>query len=68
VEKNAAYVDWKFKRIKGTYPDTRAVALVEVAQAEPTLVAKYVGPVMEPASVVCYTMEELATVVRGLAV
>lgn len=64
VEKNAAYVDWKFKRIKSVYPDLRFVALVEVGQAPPPVVREYVGPVMEHADVLCCAIEELAGVVR----
>jgi hypothetical protein len=37
VEKNACYIDWKFRRIKGVNPTVRCVALVEVAQAGPAL-------------------------------
>ncbi len=63
VEKNACYIDWKFRRIKSVNPSVKCVALVEVGQAEPRLVKEYVGPVMEHADVVCYTTEELASVV-----
>ncbi len=65
VEKNAAYVDWKFRRIKGAYPEVKCVALVEVMQAEPELVRQYTGAVMEHADVLCCSMEELAEVLRG---
>ena len=64
VERNAAYVDWKFRRVKEAYPDLRCVALVEVLQAKVELVRKYVGPVMEHADALSYSMEELARVVR----
>ena len=64
VEKNAAYVDWKFRRVKKAYPDLRCVALVEVLQANVELVRVYVGPVMEHADALSYSMEELAKVVR----
>lgn len=64
VEKNAAYVDWKFRRVKEAYPDLRCVALVEVMQAKVELVRVYVGPVMEHADALSYSMEELAGVVR----
>ena len=67
VEKNACYIDWKFRRIKSVSPSVRCVALVEVEQADANLVKEYVGPVMEHADVVCYSMEELAETVRGLA-
>ena len=64
VERNAAYVDWKFRRVKEVYPDLRCVALVEVMQAEVELVRVYVGPVMEHADALSYSMEELTSVVR----
>ncbi len=66
VEKNACYVDVKFRRIKGAYPDVKCVALVEVKQAEPSVVREYVSVVMEHADVLCCSMEELAEVVRNL--
>lgn len=64
VEKNACYIDWKFRRIKGVSPAVRCVALVEVGQAGAEQVREYVGPVMEHADAVCYSMGELAKVVR----
>jgi hypothetical protein len=64
VEKNAAYVDLKFRRIKGAYPGVRCVALVEVMQAEPALVREYVEAVLEHADAVCCSREELAGKVR----
>ena len=66
VEKNACYIDWKFRRIKGVSPAVRCMALVEVGQAEPELVKEYVGPVMEHADAVCYSMEELGKFVGSL--
>jgi hypothetical protein len=65
VEKNACYVDMKFKRIKQVYPEVRCVALVEVMQAQPELVREYTGVVMKHADVLCCTMEELAATVRA---
>ena len=66
VERNAAYVDLKFRRIKGAYPEVRCFGLVEVPQADPGLVEKYVSVVMEHADGMAYTMERLADTVRGL--
>ena len=67
VERNAAYVDLKFRRIKRAYPDVKCYGLVEVPQADPGLVAKYVGVVMEHADGVAYEMNELAGLIRGLS-
>jgi hypothetical protein len=66
MERNAAYIDWKFRRIKGAYPEIRAIALAEVEQADPAVVAKYVTPVMEHADGMAYSMERLAEVIRNL--
>jgi hypothetical protein len=66
VERNAAYVDWKFRRIKGAYPNIRCFGLVEVPQADPGLVAKYVGVVMEHADFMAYSMDELGRRLDGL--
>jgi hypothetical protein len=66
MEKNAAYIDWKFKRIKKASPALNCVALAEVAQADPKKIREYVGPVMEHADEVCYSMEELGRVLREL--
>jgi hypothetical protein len=66
VERNAAYVDLKFRRIKEAYPNVRCLGLVEVPQADPELVAKYVDVVMEHADEMAYTMEGLAGTIRGL--
>jgi hypothetical protein len=68
VEKNACYIDWKFRRIKSVSPSVRCVALVEVGQAKAEQVRDYVGPVMEHADVVCYTMEELGKFVGSLTI
>src|SRR2546422_9994961 len=38
VERNACYVDMKFRRIKGAHPGVKCVALVEVEQADPEVV------------------------------
>jgi len=67
IEKNAAYVDWKFRRIKGVYPNVKSIALVEVDQAEPSMVRKYAGAVLEHADSLCCSMDELAAVCRRIA-
>jgi len=64
VERNGCYVDVKFRRIKGEYPDLKCVALVQVMQANLALVREYVSAVMEHGDVLCCSMEELAGVVR----
>lgn len=67
MEKNAAYIDWKFRRIKGANPGVRCVAFVEVAQADADVVREYVGPVMEHADFVAYDMEQFSGMIRNVA-
>ena len=55
------------KRIKGAYPDVKCYGLVEVPQADPGLVAKYVGAVMEHADGMAYEMEGLGVMLGSLA-
>lgn len=64
VEKNACYVDMKFRRIKRTYPEVTCLALVEVMQADPELVRGVVGGVMSNADTLCCSMEEMAEALR----
>ena len=66
MEKNAAYIDLKFRRIKEAYPDVRCMALAEVARVEPALVKEYVGAVMEHADFMAYEMGELAGIFTQL--
>ena len=66
VEKNAAYVNLKFKRIKGAHPGVKCLGFVEVAQADPEVVAKYVGAVMEHADFMAYATDELGRFLEGL--
>jgi len=66
IEKNAAYIDLKFKRIKLAYPDTRSIALAEAGHGKPSLVREYAEPVLEHADVLCCSMEEFAAALRGI--
>ena len=66
VERNAAYIDLKFRRIKGAYPGVRCFGLVEVPQADPESVARYVGTVMEHADSMSYELGALARQLRRL--
>ena len=59
VEKNAAYVDLKFARLKEGYPGIRCLGLVEAPQVDPDSLRRIVGAVMVHADFMAYTMEEL---------
>jgi len=59
VEKNAAYVDLKFARLKDGYPGMRCLGFVEAPQVDPDSLRRIVGAVMVHADFMVYTMEEL---------
>jgi acetone carboxylase gamma subunit len=66
IEKNAAYIDLKFRRIKAVYPDLCFVALAEVAHGKPSLVREYAAPALEHADVLCCSMEEFSAALRAI--
>lgn len=61
VEKNAAYVDLKFKRLKERYPGIRCLGLVQVPQVDLASLQEIVGVVMLHADFMAYSMEEFQT-------
>lgn len=70
VEKNAAYVDLKFKRLKERYPGIRCLALVQVPQVDLASLQEIVGVVMLHADFMAYSMDEFQRIlndVRGSA-
>ena len=64
VERNAAYVDLKFKRLKVTYPGIRCLGLVEVPQVDRTSLQEIVGVVMSHADSMKYSIEEFAFAIK----
>lgn len=65
VEKNAAYVDLKFKRLKERYPGIRCLALVEVSQVDRASLVQVVGAVMAHADWMTYSMMEFEQVMKN---
>lgn len=68
VERNAAYVDLKFRRLKERYPGIRCLGLVEVPQVDLASVREVVGPVMSHADFMVYSMEEMWNVLMSILV
>ncbi len=68
VERNAAYVDLKFRRLKERYPGIRCLGLVEVPQVDLGSLREVVGPVMPHADFMAYSMNEMWDVLMGVLV
>ncbi len=64
VEKNAAYVDLKFARLKDGYPGIRCLGFVEALQVDLDSLKRIVGAVMVHADSMLYDMEELGNMLR----
>ncbi len=59
VERNAAYVDLKFGRLKQNYPARMCLGLVQVPQVDRASVVEVVAAVMSHADFMTYSLEEL---------
>jgi hypothetical protein len=57
MERNAAFIDVKFRRLKATHPGIRCVALAEAPHEEPATLAKVLGEVLVHADGVAYSMD-----------
>jgi hypothetical protein len=59
MERNAAFIDVKFRRLKGAYPDLRCVALAEAPYVEPATLARVIGELITHADGVAYSIDDL---------
>ncbi len=66
VEKNAAYVDLKFKRLKERYPGIRCLGLVQVPQVDLDSLTYVIGAATPNADFLVYSMQGLSTVLYEL--
>lgn len=66
MERNGIYVDYKFRRLKETYPEIRCGALVEAPQVDSQSLREWVGAVMPHADWVAFTMEEFESFIGGI--
>ena len=66
VEKNAAYVDLKFARLKDGYPGMRCLGFVEALQVDLDSLKRIVGAVMVHADSMTYESAELTKFIQSL--
>lgn len=65
-ERNATYVDFKFRRLKESYLGLRCLGLVELFQVDIDSVREVVGPIMVHADFMAYTLMDFADVLGNL--
>ena len=66
AERNALYVNLKFRRLKAVRPGVRCLGLAEFPQVDMESLRSVVWAVMEDADFMAYSMEEFGSVVKGL--
>jgi hypothetical protein len=66
MERNAAFIDVKFKRLKGSHPGIRCVALAEAPHEEPVTLARVLREVLAHADGVAYSIDELGSAITRL--
>jgi hypothetical protein len=66
MERNAAFIDVKFRRLKGLHPGIRCVALAEAPHVEFATLAKVVGEILVHADGVAYSIEDLQSAIYVL--
>ncbi len=57
MERNAAFIDVKFRRLKGMHPGIRCVALAEAPHVELATLSKVIGEILVHADHVAYSMD-----------
>jgi hypothetical protein len=63
MERNAAFIDVKFRRLKGAYPGLRCVALAEAPHVEPATLARVIGELLVHADCVAFSIDGLRSAV-----
>jgi hypothetical protein len=66
MERNAAFIDVKFRRLKGLHPGIRCIALAEAPHEEPVTLARVLCEVLAHADGVAYSIEELGSAITKL--
>lgn len=66
MERNAAFIDVKFRRLKGLHPGIRCVALAEAPYEEPFTLARVLREVLAHADGVAYSIDGLRNTVCQL--
>jgi hypothetical protein len=66
MERNAAFIDVKFRRLKSLHPGIRCVALAEAPHVELATLAKVLGEVLVHADGVTYSIDDLDSAITKL--
>ena len=63
MERNAAFIDVKFRRLKGGYPGLRCVALAEAPCVEVATLARVLGEVLVHADGLAFSLDGLQSII-----
>jgi hypothetical protein len=66
MERNAAFIDVKFRRLKGLHPGIRCVALAEAPHEEPATLARVLREVLAHADGLAYSVDDLGAAITKL--
>lgn len=66
MERNAAFIDVKFRRLKALNPGLRCVALAEAPNEEPHTLSRELRQILEHADIVAFSIEDLRQEVANL--
>ncbi|MDA4112503.1 MAG: hypothetical protein OK474_00450 [Thaumarchaeota archaeon] len=66
AERNALYVNLKFRRLKAVHPKMRCLGLAEFPQVDLESLRQVVGDVMPDADFMAYSMEEFESAMKSL--
>lgn len=66
MERNAAFIDVKFRRLKGTHPGILCVALAEAPHVELATLARVVGEILVHADRVAFSVDGLRSAILEL--
>ena len=67
AERNALYINLKFKRLKEVHPGIRCLGLAEFSQVDMESLREVVGEVMPDADFMTYSMEEFESAMKALS-
>ena len=59
MERNAAFIDVKFRRLKAAYPGLRCVALAEAPYVESSTLARVIGELLVHADGMAFSIDDL---------
>ncbi len=63
MERNAAFIDVKFRRLKGGYPGIRCVALAEAPREEPATLARVLAELLANADGLAFSIDDLRSAI-----